>query len=154
VKLPIYLGLLHKAEGTLAASYRQVSEGHGAEPDVHYLTQTLASQCERHQRELAAVVERYGEATEADEPERLHADGLAETRSGPVGLLRDLQDLYVLASLVDITWMVVKQAGQGLRDAELLAVVAHCEGETAVQLAWLKTRIKQAAPQALIAAGG
>lgn len=153
MKLPIYLGLLDKSEGTLATAYRQVSEGHGDEPDVHYLCQTLAGQCDSHQRELAAVIERYGEVTGDDEPERLHAEGLGETRSGPVGLLRDLQDLYLLASLVDITWMVVKQAGQGLRDAGLLAVVARCDQETAVQLAWLKTRMKQAAPQALIAAG-
>jgi hypothetical protein len=47
---------------------------------------------------------------------------------------------------------VVGQAGQGLRDRALLDVVAACEGETARQLSWLRTRIKQAAPQALIAA--
>ena len=97
-------------------------------------------------------MDRYGEAEEDDEPERLHADGLSETRSGPVGLLRDLQDLYLLASLVDITWTAVKQAAQGLRDKELIDVVERCESETQVQLGWLSTRMKQAAPQALIVA--
>jgi hypothetical protein len=33
-------------------------------------------------------------------------------------------------------------------------VVSSCEQDTARQLAWLKTRIKQSAPQALIAARG
>jgi hypothetical protein len=60
-------------------------------------------------------------------------------------LLRDLQELYLLASLVVITWTVVKQAAQGLRDAE-------CESQTKTQLAWLAARMKQAAPQALIVA--
>jgi hypothetical protein len=152
MKLPVYLGLLHKSERTLAASYRQVSEGHAAEPDVHFLLRTLASQCDAHQKALQPIVDRYGEVTDDDEPERLHHDGLSETRSGPVGLLRDLQDLYLIASLVDITWTLVKQAGQGLADAELLDVVEQCDGETAIQLRWLKTRMKQAAPQALIAA--
>lgn len=152
MKLPVYLGLLHTAEGTLARSYRQVAEGHGAEPDVHFLCLTLAQQCEAHQQALQPVVDRYGEIPDEDEPERLHADGLNGTRSGPVGLLRDLQDLYLLASMVDITWTMVKQAGQGLRDTELLDVVAKCDSETAVQLGWLQTRMKQAAPQALIAA--
>jgi hypothetical protein len=69
-----------------------------------------------------------------------------------LGLLRDLQDLYLIADLVDITWTMVKQAAQGLRDAELLDVVGWCDGETSTQLAWLRTRMKQAAPQALIAA--
>ncbi|HXD28085.1 MAG TPA: hypothetical protein VN621_04930 [Arthrobacter sp.] len=152
MKLPIYLGLLHKSEQTLAASFRQVAEGHGAEPDVHFLCLSLADQCAKHEEALAPIVDRYGEVEAVDEPERLHADGLSETRSGPVGLLRDLQDLYLLASLVDITWTMVKQAAQGLRDKELLDVTSRSEGETKTQLAWLSTRMKQAAPQALIVA--
>jgi len=152
VKLPVYLGLLHQSERTLAASFRQVAEGHGDEPDVYFLCQSLAGQCEAHDKALAPVVERYGEVEEDDEPERLHADGLSETRTGPVGLLRDLQDLYLLASLVDITWTAVKQAAQGLRDEQLIDVVERCQGETQTQLHWLSTRMKQAAPQALIVA--
>lgn len=152
MKLPVYLGLLHQSEQTLADSFRQVAEGHGEEPDVFYLCHSLADQCETHEQALAPVVDRYGEVQDDDEPERLHADGLSETRSGPVGLLRDLQDLYILASLVDITWMMIKQAAQGLRDHELLDIVQRCEGETTTQLAWLSTRMKQAAPQALIVA--
>ena len=153
MKLPIYLGLLDRAEQTLEDSYRQVADGHGDEPDVRVLCHRLADQCREHRRRLAPAVDRYGESREEDEPERLHAEGLSETRSGPVGLLRDLQDLYLLASLVDITWMMVKQAAQALRDAELLGAVEHCEHEAEVQLRWLETRMKMAAPQALIAAG-
>jgi hypothetical protein len=52
----------------------------------------------------------------------------------------------------DIAWTLLGQAAQGLRDGELLAVVRSCEGETAMQLKWLKTRMKQAAPQALVVA--
>ncbi|MCA4133345.1 hypothetical protein [Arthrobacter sp. M4] len=151
MNLSVYLGLLHKAEQTLADSFRQVAKGHGEEPDVHFLCQTLAKQCDEHQRALQPLVDRYGETPEA-EPERLHAEGLSETRQGPVGLLRDLQDLYLLASLVDITWGMVKQAGQALRDSEMLAVVDQCDKQTAVQLAWLQSRMRQAAPQALLVA--
>jgi len=152
VNLTVYLGLLHKSEQTLADSFRQVAQGHGDEPDIHFLCQTLARQCDAHQQKLKPVIERYGEDTADAEPERLHAEGLAQTRSGPVGLLRDLQDLYLLASLVDITWTMIKQAGQALRDQELLDVVGQCDGQTAIQLKWLQTRMKQAAPQALLAA--
>ena len=149
--LATYLGLLHTAEKSLAEGFRRVGAGHAAEPDVRHLCEVLAGWCDRHVAALAPIVQRYDEHRE-DEPERLLADELGETRSGGVGLLRDLQDLYTLASFVDITWTVVGQAGQGLRDPELLDVVATCEGETGRQLMWLKTRIKQAAPQALIAA--
>ena len=152
MNLNIYLGMLHQAETTLAESFRQVATGHGAEPDVHFLCHTLAQQCEEHSRLLLPAVQRYGESVSDDEPERLHAEGLSTTRSGQVGLLRDLQDLYLLASLVDVTWTMVKQAGSALRDRELLDIVARCDGETSVQLRWLQTRMKQAAPQALIVA--
>lgn len=151
MKLPVYLSLLAQSEGTLADSFRQVADAHGDEPDVHFLCQTLAAQCDDHRTRLEAASARYGTASADDEPERLHADGLSETRTGPLGLLRDLQDLYVLANLTDITWMIIKQAAQALPDRDLLEIVADCEHETAVQLRWLRTRIKQAAPQALIA---
>jgi hypothetical protein len=47
---------------------------------------------------------------------------------------------------------VVGQAAYGARDEELLGVVKACEQETAIQLKWLRTRMKQAAPQALVVA--
>ncbi|WP_369070257.1 hypothetical protein [Kineococcus terrestris] len=151
--LPIYVGLQHAASATLADSFRQVARGHAAEPDVVVDCRRLAGWCDAHVERLAPVAERYGERPD-DEPERLHAQGLPGVRSGGVGLLRDLQDLYVLASFVDVTWTVLGQAAQGVRDRELLGVVRSCEEDTRRQLVWLLTRLKQAAPQALIAAGG
>ncbi|MFE2757710.1 hypothetical protein ACFXGA_37480 [Actinosynnema sp. NPDC059335] len=149
--LATYLGLLHTSLTTLAGAFREVGRGHADEPDVWHTCQVLAERTDHQAEALAPVVERYGEHRE-EEPERLHAAGLDSTRSGAVGLLRDLQDLYTLASLTDITWTVVGQAAQGLRDRELLDLVNACEQDTARQLTWLRTRIKQAAPQALIAA--
>jgi hypothetical protein len=149
--LPVYLGLLRHSETALAESFRQVADGHGDEPDVLHLCHTFAAQCDEHEGALEPVVQRYGEQPD-DEPDRLRADALSSTREGPLGLLRDLQDLYILASFVDITWTAVKQAAMGARDEELVAVVERCQGETAIQLSWLRTRLKQAAPQALIAA--
>ncbi|MFP3466999.1 hypothetical protein [Leifsonia sp. SIMBA_070] len=152
MKLPVYLTLLAESESTLADSFRKVADAHGDEPDVHFLCLTLAKQCDDHRKKLDPVIDRYGGSTTDDEPERLQADAIEEARSGPLGLLRDLQDLYLLASLTDVTWTMVKQAAQALRDADLLTIIAGCEHETSVQLRWLMTRMKQSAPQALIAA--
>ncbi|RZQ65785.1 hypothetical protein [Amycolatopsis suaedae] len=149
--LATYVGLLHTSLGTLADAFRRVGDGHAEEPDVQQLCHLLAGRTERQAEALEPVVRRYGEQRE-DEPERLHAAGMDDVRGGAVGLLRDLQDLYTLASLADITWTVVGQAAQGLADHELLEIVDSCEKETSRQLGWLLTRIKQAAPQALIAA--
>jgi hypothetical protein len=152
VHLATYLGLLHNAERTLADAFRQVGDGHGDEPDIALTCKVLAEMSDAHVDRLAPVVDRYGEHAET-EPERLHVAELEGTRSGGVGLLRDLQDLYILASFVDLTWTVVAQAARGLRDGELLDVVASSETDTDRQMTWLRTRIKQSAPQALIAAG-
>ncbi|MEV4537519.1 hypothetical protein AB0J82_27450 [Asanoa sp. NPDC049518] len=146
-----YLGLLHRAEGNLADAYRQMAEAHADEADVFHIAGRLAAQCDGHVERLAPFVSRYSEEAPA-EPARLHADLFAGTRTGGLGLLRDLHDLYLMASYADITWTVLGQAAAGLRDDDLAAVVGACEGQTSVQLSWLRTRMKSAAPQALVVA--
>jgi hypothetical protein len=47
---------------------------------------------------------------------------------------------------------MIGQAAQGAGDRELLKVVDACEGQTAIQIKWLGTRIKQAALRALLVA--
>lgn len=148
--LTTYLGLLHSSLRTLADAFRQVGQGHGAEAEVRRACEALASRVDEQVAALAPVLRRYGEHREP-EPERLHAAALQSTRGGPVGLLRDLQDLHVLASLADTTWLVVGQAAQGLRDRELVELVRSGERETARQLDWLRTRLKTSAPRVLTA---
>jgi hypothetical protein len=153
--LATYLGLLDRAEETLADSLVTVGHGHQAEADVFHMCDSLAAISREHQQRLAPVVARYGEQGSGDdieEPERLHADGVASIREGAVGLLRDLQDLYLLATLVHSTWTVVSQAAQGARDRELMAIAQQCTAETSRQLTWIQTRIKVGAPQALLIA--
>jgi hypothetical protein len=153
--LIVYLGLVHRAEQTLADSLRMVGQGHAQHPDVLFTCRTLAAMSDDHVARLTPIVDRYGEQRHGDdveEPDRLHAEGLADVRTGPVGLLRDLQDLHVLGTLVQTTWTVIRQAAQGLRDGDLIAVCEHASAETSRQLSWLNTRMKAAAPQALIAA--
>jgi hypothetical protein len=151
MQLAHYLGLLHHAETQLGAAFRDVARGHAEEVDVVHTCQRLALECDRHAERLQPFTERYGEAAD-DEPERLRSELFAGARDGPLGLLRDLHDLYLMATECDIAWTLVAQAAQGARDTNLLATVQACEGETTVQLKWLKTRMKQAAPQTLVVA--
>lgn len=146
-----YLGLLHKALLDLAAAFRDIGQAHKDEPDVFYDCERLAAQCDGHAEQLQPFAERYDEEAD-DEPDRLHSEIFTGTREGGLGLLRDLHDLYLMAAECDISWTVVGQAAKGARDDELTAVVDRCEGETAIQMKWLRTRMKTAAPQALIVA--
>jgi hypothetical protein len=150
--LATYVALAHHSEQTLADSLHTVGQGHSDHPDVLFTCQALAAMSRHHVDRLSPVAQRYGEQDDGsvEEPERLHAAGVGEVRTGPVGLLRDLQDLHMLASLVQSTWTVIGQGAQGLRDDELLSISEDAAADTARQIAWFTTRMKVAAPQALI----
>jgi hypothetical protein len=146
-----YLGLLHKAQVDLADAFRQVGEAHREEVDVFHTCSKLAKQCDAHAERLAPFADRYGEDAPT-EPDRLYSELFRGTRTGGLGLLRDLHDLYLMACECDMAWTLVGQAAQGLRDHDLFDVVSESEGETEMQLKWLRTRMKEAAPQALVVA--
>ena len=151
--LATYVGLADHGERVLADSLRVVADGHPEDAEVVHVARVLAGLSDEHRTRLAPVAERYGEESsgdEVDEPERLRAAGLAEPRGGPLGLLRDLQDLHVLGGLVRTTWTVLGQAAQAERDRELLEVAVHCGGGTDRQLRWLVTHLKTVAPQTLV----
>jgi hypothetical protein len=151
VHLAHYLALLHRSQTQLGDAFRTVARSHADEHDVHAICEKLAAQCDRHAEQLKPFAERYGEDAGGG-PERLHGEIFGGPREGPLGLLRDLHDLYLMACECDISWTLVGQAAQGARDRELLAVVHACEGETAMQITWARSRMKQAAPQALVVA--
>src|SRR5215207_8074915 len=146
-----YLGYLHQTELDLAEGYRKVGEGHAQEADVYHLTHTLAKQCESHAEKLKPFVDRYGEEKPED-PERLYHTFFDETRSGSLGLLRDMQDLYLMASACDMSWTMIGQAAQGLRDRVLVEVVAAGEMETYDQMMLVRMRMMVAAVQTHIVA--
>jgi hypothetical protein len=55
-----------------------------------------------------------------------------------------------MAAESDISWTIVGQAARGARDDELTDLVDTCEPQTSIQMKWLRTRMKSAAPQALV----
>lgn len=151
MQLAHYIALVHGAQVALAEGFREVGRRHGDEVDVAHLCARLAAQCDARAEQLAPAISRYGECDD-DEPARLHSALLGEERSGPLALLRDLHDLLLMATECDLCWTLVGQAAQGVRDEELLRTVHAGDDETAVQLRWLRTRAKAAAPQALVVA--
>jgi len=119
--------------------------------DVFYAALRLADQCDSRAASLGPVLQRQGPAPEAA-PDRLYAEPMTTARSAPVGLQRDLPDLYQLANPADITWTLVGQAAYGARDRRLISVVLECTPQVVAQLDWLRMRMKSAAPQTLLVA--
>lgn len=140
-----HLALLRDSQLRLATAMHEVAGAHAGEADVRQQCDRLAAQCEDQARGLERFVDRHAR------PDTEHVlDPAAPARAVSGDLLLDLQHLYVLASGCDVAWTLVVQAAQGARDGELLDLAGRCEQETAMQLRWLRTRLKQAAPQALV----
>lgn len=75
-----------------------------------------------------------------------------EPRKGSMGLLRDLQDLWLMADEAEVCCIILRQAASGLHDKELIEVCNKTEKTAKRQSDWLLTRMKSAATQTLIAA--
>jgi hypothetical protein len=137
---------VYNAEAALAGELRRVGERHAGEPDVVHLTRMLAEQCDRHAEIARQLAVRYAHeiaesVTGSAVPEQAPTPGLS--------LLLDLRALYLLAEECAIDWTMLRQAAQAARDPELLDAATACHGDILVQIKWLTTRIKEAAPQAL-----
>jgi hypothetical protein len=150
MKLGPLLTGLRKLEVALAEEYRTIGERHTAEHDVYHQCQTFALGCERHADALEPQATRYRENGVASW-DRL-VDSVHRTGAAANGLilLRDLQALLLAAEEISITWVMAGQAAQAARDAELLDTVTRYHTETELQVKWLTTRIKVAAPQTLV----
>jgi hypothetical protein len=151
VHLATYLDLLEHGSTAFADSLRIIANGHAAEADVHQTALQLADRYDAHAGRLRRFVERYQDH-QSGPPDRLHAEPLTQTRSGGVGLLRDLLDLYLWGTYLQQTWTLVGQAAKGNRDSDLVGLADACSAEVQTALTWLETRMKAAAPQALLVA--
>ena len=149
--LATYVHLLEEGSTTLAHSYQVLAEGHSKESEVVAQALRFQPQCQVHAHRLGPARERYGDHP-APPPDRLHVPGLKEARSGGLGLLRDLHELYDVASHLNLAWTIVEKAAEGNRDDELRETAESCGGEVAVQLAWLTTQVKTASAQTLLVA--
>ena len=148
---------VHEAEAELAKRLRVTGERHASESDLYHLGHTLARKCAEHLKALAPFAERYGAKPAPDDLDA--SPGLLETvrrksgqvvgRSEAAGLLlmADLRELYLAAQHAELAWVVLQQAAKAKRDAELIEVVTRCHEEAEMCGKWLRTRIKEAAPQ-------
>lgn len=146
-----YINLVHRTEEDLVKAFKTVADAHGDEVDVYQTCMLLSSWSLKLANDLEKFAKQYKEKGD-DEPDRLTAVLLQKPRKGSMALLRDLHDIYLIATEVDICCTILKQAATGLRDEELLAACEETARQTKRQLSWLLTRMKSAAPQILIVA--
>jgi hypothetical protein len=146
-----YLGILHRSEQDLADAFKTIADHHSDEPDVYNMCKLLASWSEEHVKDIKPLVDRYSEE-KSDEPDRLKQSLFEQPRSGSLALVRDLHDLWLLANEIHLCYIILLQAARALRDLEMEKICEQFDQQTERQILWLLTRIKQAAPQALVVA--
>jgi hypothetical protein len=62
-------------------------------------------------------------------------------------LLSDLRKLYLTAQATELAWVILLQATQAVRDPDLLDTATECHQRATMCAKWIRTRIKEAAPQ-------
>jgi hypothetical protein len=65
-------------------------------------------------------------------------------------MLRDLEDLLVVAQRGRLAWLTLHQAALHLTDENLTSCVHSGLAQTEREISWLEAQLKNAAPQALL----
>ena len=82
---------------------------------------------------------------------RRSGDLLGRSKASGLLLLKDLRALYLSVQAAEIAWVILVQAAKAARDSELLDTASSCHQEAETRGKWLRTRIKEASPQVLVA---
>lgn len=143
-----YIGLLANAERALADALALIGLRHAVEPEIRSAARTYAAWCRAHVDALGPAIDRYGASRNTD-GERLRRALFRGPRLGGFGLLRDLHDLVTLATAVREGWTALHQAAREAHDHELAERSRACGEQTARMIAWLDTKVRHSAPQAL-----
>jgi len=142
------LALIDSAEKELGNAFLEVAGRHAREPEIWETAALLAQWSAGHRARLRTFRGRYGPGRDPG-PRKLARALFGGKRRGGIGLLRDLQDLSVLAHFVHVGWSSAVQAAKALRDRELEDAIGEMGAETDRQIAWLRTAIAVNAGQAL-----
>jgi hypothetical protein len=149
--------------GDLADHLKVVAERHAPEQDVFHTGNRLSQRMADVKLSLSPFLEAYGQDPDGSGSETLRQLGerVRRTASTVAGrsaksgllLLGDLRELFVEASECEIDWAIVRQGAMAARDQSLLNAATVGLEETKRVVAWLRTRIKEASPQVLMAKG-
>jgi predicted molibdopterin-dependent oxidoreductase YjgC len=144
-----YIGLLVASEECLLRGWEKLRKAHPDTPDIGQQSALFMAWTSENVASMRLYAKKYGERREG-EPEAL-ADALEIGRpDGGFGLMRDLQDLWLVVNESYVSTAALVQGSCALGDRELEKVLRAIESRNERQRTWLFSRIRQAAPQALI----
>ncbi|MCU1593104.1 MAG: hypothetical protein JWO12_496 [Frankiales bacterium] len=151
---------VHEGEQDLEKQLHAVADRHRTDHEVRHVAIDLARWSLLNRQALAPFAGRYGDELGRDQHPavpsgvlsavRERSAELVGRRSAPgLLLLRDLRELYLLASGNSVLWTMLGQAAQTVKDKDLLGVVTECHDRTMRQAVWCNATIKVLSPQLL-----
>ncbi|MBV9890922.1 MAG: molybdopterin-dependent oxidoreductase [Rhizobacter sp.] len=147
--LPDYIGLLRESESLLARAFDQTRDTHRKTPDMAGQCTLMAGWSRDAVSALRPFIDKYGERQEG-EPGRLERTLLVQRQERAFDLLRDLQDLFLLANESFVSVAILEQAAAALRDKPFRDALSVIRSRNERQRDWLFSRCRQAAPQTLL----
>jgi hypothetical protein len=145
-------------EARVAQELYRLGARHAADADIAQLSHTLAGRCGPKLQALAVAAARYETAPPppisppapaVQTVRRAGGHALAHSSSSAVHLLGDLSRLYPIAHRAEIAWVILQQGARASRDTDLTEAAGNGQHEAQTRIQWLRTRIKETAPQIL-----
>jgi anaerobic selenocysteine-containing dehydrogenase len=148
VHLADYIGLLLASEERLAHGWEALRGSHPTTPDIGMQGALFIGWSRENAAALRPHVKIYG-ARQGSEPEALGGTPPPRRAQNPLGLLRDLTDLWLMVNESAALVAALLQGARARLDRDLERDLSAIEGRNERQRAWLLGRIRQAAPQTL-----
>lgn len=138
---------------------RNVGARHAVDSGVYHVAETLAVRCADNARLLEPHAGRYGVdagtlgdgSGTLERVRRMASEMLGTSEVAGMLLLTDLKALYLEAHRAELAWVVLVQAAKAVRDEDLLAAAETGREEAERRWKWVRTRVKEVAPQVLAA---
>ena len=143
------LGVLEESISCIAEAFTAMKERHQDDPEVVGGCTLLESWSRRHGDDLRSFAESSPRNAKV-EGQRQRPKVFTSRKQAGVGLLRDLQDLFVMAHRVKIAAVTLAQAARTLRHKPLESTLSRIEFQTERQIGWIQTKLKHSAPQVLV----
>lgn len=144
-------------ERRLGEELQELAVRHAEEADIHHMGRTLAGGCTEHLAALQSAASRYGAMAADPSPSVIDSAGrsvasvVVDPEVSGLALLADLRRTYLAAHEAEILWATLLQGAKAARDRDLIEVIEPAQEHAGRCAKWLRTRIKAAAAQALVA---
>jgi hypothetical protein len=148
MQIGTYVGLTIESEAVLQSAYLNAATRHKRDAGIRDGSRRAVRFTELRMNAANDLGKRFG-ATSSRDPKLVRNALFHGLRPGGLGLLRDLHDLALLANQSLLYWTGLSQGCKALHDEHAVKICRQSIDALQLEIDWLKTELKNAAPQVL-----